>query len=154
MRRKLLEDATWHCRIALQVDPKRRCRRKGVFHSEPFLELLGMAWEQFTRRLERQFKRRGWDWSDYGSRNLRLTIDCRAVLSICVKPSKGRCVLTGATCKFLRLNKTAERTAAIAKSSFGCSRAYGGIDTAAKLARLPHLPLSAKRQRSGCVASR
>ena len=72
MRRKLLKDPTWHCRIALQVDPKRRCRRKGVFHSEPFLELLGMAWEQFTRRLERQFKRRGWDWSDYGS---EFTID-------------------------------------------------------------------------------
>jgi hypothetical protein len=67
MRRKLLEDPSWHCRTALQTDWKRRCQRKGVFHSEPFLELLGMPWEQFTRRLERQFKRRGWDWSDYGS---------------------------------------------------------------------------------------
>ena len=74
MRRKLLEDPTWHCRTALQTDWKRRCQRKGVFHIEPFLELLGMAWEQFARRLERQFKRRGWDWSDYGS---EFTIDHR-----------------------------------------------------------------------------
>ncbi len=74
MRRKLLEDPTRRCRIALQVDWKRRCRRKGVFHSEPFLALLAMPWEQFARRLERQFKRRGWDWSDYGS---EFTIDHR-----------------------------------------------------------------------------
>ncbi len=74
MRRKLLKDPTWHCRVALQTDWSRRCRRKGVFHSEPFLDLLGMPWEQFARRLERQFKRRGWDWSDYGS---EFTIDHR-----------------------------------------------------------------------------
>jgi hypothetical protein len=67
MRRKLLADPTWRCRIALQVDWKRKCRRKGVFHSEPVLELLGMPWEQFTRRLESQFKRRGWTWQGYGS---------------------------------------------------------------------------------------
>lgn len=74
MRRKLLEDPAWRCRIGLQTDWKRRCWRKGVFHSEPFLELLGMPWEQFSRRLERQFKRCGWDWSDYGS---EFTIDHR-----------------------------------------------------------------------------
>ncbi len=74
IRRKLLEDPTWHCRTALQTDWKRRCQRKGVFHSEPFLELLGMPWEQFARRLERQFRRCGWDWSDYGS---EFTIDHR-----------------------------------------------------------------------------
>jgi hypothetical protein len=73
-RKKVAEDPTWHCRTALQTDWKRRCQRKGIFHSEPFLELLGMLWEQFTRRLERQVKRRGWDWSDYGS---EFTIDHR-----------------------------------------------------------------------------
>jgi hypothetical protein len=74
MRRKPLEDPARRCRIGLQTDWKRRCRRKGGFHSEPFLDLLGMPWEQFSRHLGRQFKRRGWDRSDYGS---EFTIDHR-----------------------------------------------------------------------------
>ena len=73
-RKKVAEDPSYRVRFALQTDWKRRCRRKGVFHSEPFLELLGMPWEQFARRLERQFKHRGWDWSEYGS---EWTIDHR-----------------------------------------------------------------------------
>jgi hypothetical protein len=38
-----------------------------------------MPWEQFAPRLERQFKRCGWDWSDYGS---EFTIDHRTLSDI------------------------------------------------------------------------
>ena len=43
--------------IRHQTDWKRRCRRADVYHSEPFLQLLGCSWQGFTARVERQLKR-------------------------------------------------------------------------------------------------
>lgn len=37
-----------------------------IRHSEPFLQLLGCEWSQFTPRIERQLRRHGWEWSDFG----------------------------------------------------------------------------------------
>jgi hypothetical protein len=73
-KRKLAQDPTYRMKIRLQVDWARRCKRKRVYHSKGFLQLLGCSWSEFTARVERQFKRRGWDWSDYGS---EFTIDHR-----------------------------------------------------------------------------
>lgn len=64
--KKVAEDPTWHCRTALQTDWKRRCQRKGVFHSEPFLKLLGVPFETFCRYLEKQFTAE-MTWQNYGS---------------------------------------------------------------------------------------
>jgi hypothetical protein len=66
IKRKLAEDPTYRVRMICQIHWKARCRRKGVNHSKGFLELLGMPWEEFAARLERQLKRRGWQWIDYG----------------------------------------------------------------------------------------
>jgi hypothetical protein len=63
----MAEDPTYRVKIACQIHWKGRCRRAGVYHAKGFLQLLGIPWEKFTARLERQLKRRGWQWSDYGS---------------------------------------------------------------------------------------
>ena len=73
-KRKLAQDPTFRMKIRLQVDWARRCKRKRVYHSKGFLQLLGCSWSEFTARVERQFKRSGWDWQDYGS---EFTIDHR-----------------------------------------------------------------------------
>lgn len=54
-RRKLREDPTWRLRNSMQIAWKSTCRRAGVYHSKPFLHLIGCNWEQFCTYLERKF---------------------------------------------------------------------------------------------------
>jgi hypothetical protein len=66
-RKKMAEDPTRRVRIYLQIQWKKRCRSRGIYHAEAFLQLLGCAWSQFTGRIDRQRKRNGWTWHGYGS---------------------------------------------------------------------------------------
>jgi hypothetical protein len=50
------EDPKYLLRICSQIERGRRCRRDGVHHAEPFLDLLGLPWEEFTRSVEVRFK--------------------------------------------------------------------------------------------------
>jgi hypothetical protein len=101
IKRKLAEDPTYRVRMICQIHWKARCRRKRVYHSKGFLELLGMPWEEFAARLERQLKRRGWQWIDYGP---KFTIDnkLQCALLISRKPRSALYACTGATCKCCR----------------------------------------------------
>ena len=67
MSRKLVEDPTWGVRVYLQIQWKKRCRYRGIYHAESFIELLGCEWTQFTARIDRQLKRNGWTWQGYAS---------------------------------------------------------------------------------------
>lgn len=69
IRRKMASDRTYRLLIYCQISWKSRCRRAGVFHAEPFLELLGMPWERFTRYVERRFKP-GMTWQNIGEWHL------------------------------------------------------------------------------------
>jgi len=62
MRRKLVADPTWRVRVYLQIQWKKRCRFRGIYHAEAFLQLLGCTWSQFIARIEHQIKRNGWTW--------------------------------------------------------------------------------------------
>jgi hypothetical protein len=68
IKRKLAKDPSHRVRMICQIHWKARCRRKGVYRSKGFLALLGMPWPEFAARLERQLKRRGWQWTDFGSK--------------------------------------------------------------------------------------
>ena len=67
VRKKMAEDPTWRVQIYLQIQWKKRCRSRGIYHAEPFLQLLGCEWSQFIARIEHQLKRNGWTWQRYGS---------------------------------------------------------------------------------------
>jgi hypothetical protein len=65
-KRKLAADPTYRLKIVLQIGWKKRCRRAGVHHAEPFLRLLGTSWQHFTRYFERRF-RPGMSWENFGA---------------------------------------------------------------------------------------
>ena len=76
--RMMAADPTWRVKTHLQASWKGRLRRKGIYHSKGFLELLGMPWPEFAARLERQLKRGDSDWSDFG---VKFWIDHKIPLS-------------------------------------------------------------------------
>ena len=63
--KKLVFDLSFRLRISLQKAWKERCKKAGVLYSEPFLDLLGCAWPEFARYLQRRFKR-GMSWDNFG----------------------------------------------------------------------------------------
>jgi hypothetical protein len=69
IRQKFEADPTYRLRTACQGSWKCRCRQAGVYHAEPFLELLGTTWEQFVRYIERRFQP-GMSWENFGAWSL------------------------------------------------------------------------------------